>query len=302
MSSIHQTVLLKETIQGLNLKPGFRLVDCTFGGGGHSLYACESTPGVKIVAIDQDAWAFDRAKTKFTGLSCDIKFVNDNFRNVDQVLREQGIAEVDALVFDLGLSSDQLTPPLGVSGRGFSFMKDEPLIMTMKANPLPEDLTAFDIVNTWSEENLATILMGYGEERFHKRIAHAITESRKEKSIETTFDLVHIIEKSVPASYKRGKIHCATRTFQALRMAVNDELGALLAGLTNGFGCLKSGGRMAVISFHSIEDRIVKNFFKTQASLGYAKLVNKKVITTSPEEAKNNPRSRSAKLRILEKI
>ena len=205
---------------------------------------------------------------------------------------------VDAIIFDLGLSSDQLE----ISGRGFSFTKDEPLLMTMKESPNDEDLTAKEIVNTWEERNLADIIYGYGEERFSRRIAKAIVEARKENEIKTTFELVKIIEGSVPGSYKRGKIHFATRTFQALRIAVNDELGALEEGLAGGLKILKNEGRMGVISFHSLEDRIVKRFFREMKDEGKIKIINKKPIIAGKEELILNKRSRSAKLRIIEKI
>ena len=186
--------------------------------------------------------------------------------------------------------------------------------MTMKENPLREDITANDIVNDWSEQSLADIIYGYGEERYSRRIAKAIVDARQKKEIKTTFDLVKIVESAVPNVYKRGKIHFATRTFQAIRIAVNDELGVLKTGLQSGFDLLKGGGRMSVISFHSLEDRVVKKFYKEMEKSGVAKLIparnashsdaggNKKFIIPTPEEIKNNPRSRSAKLRVLEKI
>ncbi|MFA6256820.1 MAG: 16S rRNA (cytosine(1402)-N(4))-methyltransferase RsmH [Candidatus Paceibacterota bacterium] len=293
MNSIHKTVLLKETIDGLNLQPKSVVVDATFGGGGHSLEICKQFPGVRIIAIDQDQGAFEKAKNKFEGTVCDITFVKANFRNLGEDLH----ADVDGIIFDLGLSSDQLEN----SGRGFSFIRNEPLLMTMKENPSPEDLTAREIVNTWEEKSLADIIYGYGEERFSRWIAKAIVEGRKDKEIVTTFDLVKIIEEAVPGAYKRGRIHCATKTFQALRIAVNDELGSLAEGLKAGFAKLKVGGRMGVISFHSLEDRIVKNFYKDKKANGEAILINKKPIIAGETEVKSNPRSRSAKLRILEK-
>jgi 16S rRNA (cytosine1402-N4)-methyltransferase len=294
MESVHKTVLLNETIEGLNLSPKALVLDATFGGGGHSAEICRRYPGVKIVALDQDKSAFKKAESKFKNLKCDINFVNINFKDLDK----ENLKDVDGIIFDLGLSSDQLEN----SGRGFSFMKDEPLLMTMKENPSLEDVTAFDVVNSWSEENLADIIYGYGEERFSRRIAKGIVDARQKADIKTTFELVKIIESSVPAAYRRGRLHFATRTFQALRIAVNDELGALQTGLEKGFEVLKSGGRMSVISFHSLEDRIVKRFYQNKAKEKKAILVNKKIITASSEEIKNNPRSRSAKLRVLEKI
>jgi 16S rRNA (cytosine1402-N4)-methyltransferase len=300
------------------------VIDGTFGGGGHSLEICKRYPNVKIIALDQDKSAFTKAEHKFKDLKCDITFINANFRNIDgknMVQNSQiknfgkyalgdigqgthfsqnplSVNSVDGIIFDLGLSSDQLEN----SERGFSFMKDEPLLMTMKENPLPEDITAQDIVNTWSEESLAEIIHGYGEERFSRRIARGVVVAREKAKIETTFDLVKIIESVVPGVYKRGKLHCATRTFQALRIAVNDELGALSEGLEKGFKFLKKGGRIAVISFHSLEDRVVKRFYKKRVEEGEARLINKRVILASDMEVKSNPRSRSAKLRILEKI
>jgi len=294
MDSVHRTVLLNETIDGLNLSTKSVVLDCTFGGGGHSAEVCKRYPGIKVIALDQDKGAFKKAESKFKDLDCDITFLNTNFKDLDKVLLEK----VDGIIFDLGLSSDQLEN----SGRGFSFQKDEPLFMTMKENPNEEDLTAEDIVNTWEEKSLADIIYGYGEERFSRRIAKGIVEARSEKRIKTTFDLVGVISKSVPAVYRRGKIHFATRTFQALRIAVNDELRVLQTGLEKGFDLLKGGGHMSVITFHSLEDRIVKKYFKALENEGKVILINKKPILESEKELKNNPRARSAKLRILEKI
>ena len=319
--SVHRTVLLNETIEGLNLPDKSVVIDSTFGGGGHSKEILEKYPNAKIIAIDQDKSAWDKAKDKFKGLEKRIFFVNANFRDIGEVFQKvnskdfgafalgdigQGTHDAlnlsnllfDSIIVDLGLSSDQLEN----SGRGFSFMKQEPLLMTMKENPLPEDLTAIDIVNNWSEKSLADIIYGYGEERFSRRIAKGIIETRKKNKIETTWDLVKVIEGSVPGAYKRGRLHFATKTFQALRIAVNDELGALQVGLQKGFNVLRKGGRISVISFHSLEDRIVKRFFKEKEKEGKARLINKKPIIAKEEEIKNNPRSRSGKLRILEKI
>ena len=299
--SIHKTVLLNEIIEGLNLKIDSVVLDCTFGGGGHSMEVLRRFPKAKIIALDQDKSVWRKNDER-------ISFYNKNFRDLDKIFSPTpGEGEfplhlvwglVVGIIFDLGLSSDELEN----SGRGFSFIKDEPLLMTMKENPCPEDLTASDIVNTWSEKSLADIIYGYGEERYSRRIARGIVEARKKGKIETTFDLVKIINDVVPAVYRRGRIHPATRTFQALRIAVNDELGALKDGLGKGFNQLKVGGRIAVISFHSLEDRIVKKFYKVLEKEERAKLINKKIIGAGSEELKNNPRARSAKLRILEKI
>jgi len=315
VSTRHKTVLLQETIDGLNLNTKSIVLDCTFGGGGHSLEICKRYPGVKIIALDQDKSVFERAENKFKDLGCDITFLNTNFRNLGNLKNFGAFAlgeKVDAIIFDLGLSSDQLES----SGRGFSFLRDEPLLMTMKENPSPEDVTAYDVLNTWGEDSLADIIYGYGEEKQARRIAKAIVDFREKEEIKTTFDLVGIIEKAIPARFRKGhakgrasKIHYATKTFQAIRIAVNDELGALSEGLEKGFELLKTNGRMAVISFHSLEDRIVKRFYKTKENEGKAKLIsarnefhsggNKKVILANDNEIKNNGRARSAKLRIL---
>ncbi|MBI3305971.1 16S rRNA (cytosine(1402)-N(4))-methyltransferase RsmH [Candidatus Nomurabacteria bacterium] len=311
--TVHRTVLLNETIDGLLARRSFSeggnkrlvVVDATFGGGGHSGEICKRYPGVKIIAFDQDKSVWRRAKEKFD--DCDITYVNANFRDLDKA-QSLLTDSIDGIIFDLGLSSDQLEN----SGRGFSFKKDEPLIMTMKENPTPSDITAYDVVNTWEEKSLADIIYGYGEERQARRIAKAIVERRLKEEIKTTFDLVATIERAIPAKFRqknKGRIHFATKTFQAIRIAVNDELGALREGLEKGFKLLKKEGRIAVISFHSLEDRIVKKFFSAKggsASGGkenrVANIITKKPIRASVEEIRDNPRSRSAKLRILEKI
>lgn len=297
--SIHRTVLLNETIESLNLRSGALVVDGTFGGGGHSALVLEKFKDVKVIAIDQDASALSRGKERFAN-NINISFYQNNFRNLDKVLQEAKVQSVDGIILDLGLSSDQLTPE--ERGRGFSFMKDEPLLMTLKDAPEAEDLTAMDVVNTWSEESLADVIYGYGEERYARRIAKAIVENRQKAKISTTFELVDVIARAVPQAYKRGRIHFATRTFQAIRIAVNDELGALEDVLNKGFKFLNKEGRMAIITFHSLEDRIVKRFFREKVQGGEGRLINKKVITGSIEEIKNNSRARSAKLRVLEKI
>ncbi len=329
---MHKTVLLNETIEGLLApqKAGNEklvIVDATFGGGGHSWEICKRYPGVKIIALDQDQSALEKAKSKFKDLNCNITFINANFRELDHLenfgafaqnspakdfgkyaLRDIGQGthfsqnplqanSIDGIIFDLGLSSDQLEN----SGRGFSFQKDEPLLMTLKENPTSGDVTAQEVVNTWGEKSLADIIYGYGEEKQARKIAKAIVEFRKKQEIKTTFDLVKVIEQAIPAKFRKGKIHYATKTFQAIRIAVNNELGTLTEGLDKGFKSLKAGGRMSVISFHSLEDRIVKRFFKKKAEENLAKLINKKPIVAKLEEIKNNPRSRSAKLRILER-
>lgn len=296
MHSVHKSVLLKEIVDSLNLKDESLVIDATFGGGGHSIEILKSYPKAKVIGVDQDAGAWDRAKSKFKNFEDRIMFMNKNFRDLDKST-ELTEASVDAIIFDLGFSSDQLDE----SGRGFSFLRDEPLLMSLKEEITGEDLTAKDIVNDWQEDSIESILRGYGEEKYAKKIAKAIIKARDEKEILKTFDLVDIVKNAVPVSYKKGKIHPATKTFQALRIAVNDELNALKEGLEAGFKLLKSGGRMEVISFHSLEDRIVKNFFRDLKNEKLAILINKKPIVPSAEEIKENRRARSAKLRILEK-
>ena len=292
----HTPVLLKESIDNLNLKPGQVLLDGTLGGGGHSAYAIQKY-GVRVIGLDLDSDAEARAR-KAIGDDTKLSFYNIGFQDLDIVLAKEGITEVDGIILDLGVSSFQLDD----ADRGFSFRRDEPLLMTLQKEPTADDTTASDIVNSWGEENLADIIYGYGEEKYSRRIARAIVEARALGEIKTTFQLVSIIEGAVPAVYRRGRIHPATRTFQALRIATNNELGNIEHGLAKGFVALKPGGRMAVISFHSLEDRIVKRFFALKKEVAEATLVGKRPIVPTEEELRDNPRSRSSKLRILEKI
>lgn len=298
MSTVHKSVLLKEVIEGLNLTDDSIVIDGTFGGGGHTKEILTRYPKVKVIAIDRDLGAWDRALTNLAGLETRISFHNLNFKDLNMAVEKEGIEKVDAILLDLGLSSDQLD----TSKRGFSFLRDEDLLMTMKESPNEDDVTAKEIVNTWSEESIADIIYGYGEETFARVIARNIVLARKEKEINTTFDLVKIIESSVNRSYRNKKTHCATKTFQALRIATNDELQSIEQALEKSLKVLKKGGRLAVISFHSLEDRIVKNFYKERLQNKEVILINKKPIVPGEEELKENKRSRSAKLRILEKI
>ncbi len=295
---MHIPVLLKETISYLDIKKGEKVFDGTLNAGGHSKLFCPllGKEGL-IIGVDQDENAIKSAKENLSDCEAGIIFVNDNFRNIDRILEKLQIAEVDKIILDVGLSSDQLD----ASGRGFSFRRDEPLLMTFKSKPGLEDLTAMKVVNEWPKEEIAEILKDYGEERFSGRIAEAIVKERKNGPIVTTGELVGVIAAAVPHWYRKRKIHFATKTFQALRIAVNDELNALTDALRDGFKKLSVGGMFGVISFHSGEDRIVKNFFKDMAKRGEGELVMKKPITPSREEVNKNPRSRSAKLRVLRK-
>jgi len=290
----HRSVLLQESIDGLDVKEGEIFLDATFNNGGHSLEICRKLEEqVTIIGIDLDSDALDKARARFKKERCHTSLYQENFRNLDRVLEKEGIRSVNAILFDLGFSSVQLEE----SGRGFSFKRDEPLLMTLSKES--QNLTARAIVNEWDEKYLETIIRYYGEERSAKRIARAIVLAREDKQIETALELSKIIEKEIGS--RRGKTHSATKTFQALRITVNDELYALSEGIEKGFNALTSGGRMAVISFHSLEDRIVKRYFKKMVSENKALLVNKKPLTPQEEERKENPRSRSAKLRIIRK-
>lgn len=294
---IHKTVLLHESIEKLNLKKGMIFFDGTLGGAGHSLKVCDDFEGkVKIIATDRDKLAIRNAEEKLSKLGCNADIILSDYRHLDTVLTNSNVTKVDAILLDLGLSSDQLD----LSGRGFSFKNDEPLLMTFSEDE--QKVTAKTILNNWSEETIADILYGYSDERYSRRIAKAITEARKNKLIGTTFELVEIIRNAVPRDYQKGKIHFATKTFQALRIAVNDEISALKDGMKKGWEYLNKNGRMAIISFHSVEDREVKIFYKEKIKEKQGKLINKKPIVPNQEEIQTNPRSRSAKLRVIEKI
>ena len=283
----HIPVLLKEAIEYLNPKEGDTILDATFGGGGHAREILKRIGEKgKLIAMDQDI------SSQSSVISNQIVFINANFRDLDKVVKEK----IDGALFDLGFSSDQLDE----SGRGFSFQKDEPLLMTLKSEIESGDLTAREIINNWREEEIADVLYKYGEERYSRRIAKAIIKRRRKNQIETTFDLVDVVRSSVPAVYRNNRrINCATRTFQALRIAVNDELSALEEGLRKAWDALNKEGRLVVISFHSLEDRIVKNFFRDKKQASEGKILTKKPVTPAEEEIKNNPRSRSAKIRAI---
>ena len=294
----HVPVLLQESIEGLNLKKGDVIVDATLGAGGHSSAIANILDGeVTIVGFDLDQDALDIAKKTVGATGTQFIPIHANFRTMESALREKGITKVQGVLFDLGISSMEI----GESGRGFSFKYDEPLLMTLQ-NPIESDtLTARDVVNSTREEELANIIYEYGEERFSRMIAKAIVEARRKQKIETTAQLVEVITNAVPAFYRKGKINPATKTFQALRIYVNDELGAVKEGLSGAWNVLSPGGRIAVITFHSLEDRIVKNYFK-ELPKEEAIIITKKPIAPSRTEVVANPRSRSAKLRIVQKV
>ncbi len=295
----HIPVLKDESIDGLNIQKGDVIVDGTLGGGGHTFEMIKRFgKDIKIIGLDFDADAIVRATKLIGDTPSDVIFKTIGFQDMDKVLDELGIESVDRILLDLGISSFQLE----AAGRGFSFLKDEPLLMTMKKDPNDEDLTAKEIVNTWEEETIADIIYGFGEEKYSRRIAKAIVEARKEKDIETTFDLNEIIDKAIGKFYKGKRINPSTKTFQALRIATNSELYNLEQVIQRGFDRLKAGGRIAIITFHSLEDRIVKKAFIELKEKGIAKVITKKPIIPGNEEVKSNPRSRSSKLRLIEKI
>jgi 16S rRNA (cytosine1402-N4)-methyltransferase len=295
----HKTVLLQKAIDELQIKDGDVFVDGTLGGGGHSEEVAKRFGDkVKVIGIDLDGEALARAEARLSQQGFKATFLQGNFRNIDSILTTLGVVKADKILLDIGLSSNQFED----SGRGFSFQKDEPLLMTFKKDLLETDLTAAEIVNEWDEENLEAILHGYGEEQFASRIARAIVQKRALKPIQTTFELADIILGATPKFYHHRKIHPATKTFQALRVTVNDEIRALKDGVQKSFEILNPRGRLAVISFHSLEDRVVKQFFNECDKSGVGKKTSKKPIVPSADEVAENPRSRSAKLRIIEKI
>lgn len=289
------------------LKPvsGGTYVDATLGGGGHALKILSSVPRVRLLAIDRDAEAITRGKVLLEPFGERVTFIRDNFRNIGEIIATQGLSQVDGILADIGLSTFQLES----EARGFSFMKDARLDMRMDKT---QDKTAFDLVNTLDASELERIFSQYGEERFSRRIARRIVEQRGSAPIETTGELKDLIHSSIPAKYKREKIDPATRVFQALRIAVNDELGSLSEFLDNAVGSLAKGGRLVVISFHSLEDRIVKRKFKEFSRdcicppripkcvcdhVKSLELLTKKALRPTEEEVASNPRARSAKLR-----
>ncbi len=296
----HVPVLLNESIDGLNIKAGETIIDATLGAGGHSSeIARRFGDTVTIVGFDLDADALKLAQKSIKDAGGKLIPIQANFRTMNTACKKNGVDHVDAVLFDYGISSMEI----GESGRGFSFKFDEPLLMTLQ-NPIESDtLTASDVVNSTRENELADIIFKYGEESFSRQIAKAIVTARRRKKIETTFELVDIVKNAVPGFYRNGRINPATKTFQALRIYVNDELGAIEEGLTSAWKILSPGGRIATITFHSLEDRIVKNYFKKLAKEEkVGELITKKPIVPKREEVILNPRCRSAKLRIIKKI
>jgi 16S rRNA (cytosine1402-N4)-methyltransferase len=273
------------------------VIDATLGAGGHAQRIAASLGRAgTLVGIDADKAAVEAAQDLFRDAACTVHLVEGNFRTLKTQLVLLHITHVDAILADLGWRMEQFSG----NGKGFSFLVDEPLLMTF-GTPSEYPFTARDIVNEWTEEQITQVLKGYGEERYARRIARGITEAREVEPIETTAQLVSVIERSVPALYRHGRIHPATKTFQALRIAVNDELEALEQFIAQSIDVLAEGGRLAIITFHSIEDRIVKHLFRTYAHDQKGTVVTKRPIVPTAEEIRTNKRARSAKLRIFEK-
>jgi len=292
---MHTPVLLKEVIEYLDPKPNENFIDATIGEGGHTKVILEKNkPAGKILGIEVDPLLYQKAKNRMQNTERLI-LVNDSYVNLEKIVKEKQFQPVKGILFDLGMCSWQIDE----SKRGFSYLKDEPL--DMRFNP-ESTLTAAEIVNFWEREDLERILKEYGEEKYAKRIALVIKEVRRKKRIVGTQELVEILKKSLPKNYDNYRLHPAVRTFQALRIAVNNELENLKMGLIIALKILAPQGRIVVISFHSLEDRIVKNFFRDKAKQNILKILTKKPITPSKENIKNNIRSRSAKLRAALKI
>ncbi|CEN84092.1 16S rRNA (cytosine(1402)-N(4))-methyltransferase RsmH [Paraclostridium sordellii] len=307
----HVSVLLNECIDNLNIKPDGVYVDCTMGGAGHSKEIVKklSKDGL-FIGFDQDINAINTARERLSEYSDRVKFVHGNFENLKEELENLGIYKIDGVLADLGVSSHQLDE----ADRGFSYMQDAPLDMRMDVRC---SFSAHDVVNTYSEEELAKIIKDYGEDNWAKRIAKFIVEERKEKSIETTGELVDIIKKAIPKKARIDGPHPAKRTFQAIRIEVNNELGVITNMIDDAAQMLNEGGRICIITFHSLEDRIVKKEFKDLATdcicpsylpicqcdkEALVKVITRKPILPTTEEVEENPRSRSAKLRVAERI
>ena len=307
----HKSVLLQECIDALNIRPDGIYLDGTLGGAGHSSQiARRLTEGGRLIGVDRDRTALAAAKERLAPYADRVTLVHSNFAEIDAILDSLGIPAVDGMLFDLGVSSPQLDD----ASRGFSYMADAPLDMRMDKD---DALTAGAVVNTWPQGELRRILYDYGEERYAPQIAAAICRAREKAPVETTLELVDIIRSAMPAQALREKQHPAERSFQAIRIAVNDELGAVSRMMQAAVGRLNPGGRLAVITFHSLEDRIVKSEMQ-QAARGctcppefpvcvcgkkpLVKLVTRKPIVSGPAELEENPRARSAKLRVAEKL
>ena len=310
MEFSHKSVLLEECLEGLHIRPDGIYLDGTLGGAGHSSEIVKRLTTGRLIGVDRDQVALDAAAKRLAPYEDRVTLVHENFQEIASVLDRLGLDRIDGMLFDLGVSSPQLDD----AERGFSYMAGAPLDMRMNRE---DSLTAWDVVNTWDRAELKRILYEYGEERYAPQIAAAIDRRRSERAIETTLELAEIIRSAMPPQALREKQHPAKRSFQAIRIAVNDELGAVSRMMEAAIPRLKPGGRLAVITFHSLEDRIVKSAMQ-QAAKGCTcppefpvcvcgkkpqiKIITRKPITSGPEELEENPRARSAKLRVAEKL
>lgn len=310
MEFSHKSVLLRECVEGLNIRPDGIYLDGTLGGAGHSFEIASRLKTGRLIGVDRDQAALSAAAARLKPYEQNVTLVHSNFKELQSILADLGIPGVDGMLFDLGVSSPQLDD----ADRGFSYMADAPLDMRMNRE---DRLTAYEVVNQWPREELRRILFEYGEERYAPKIAAAIEKKRQEAPIETTLALVDVIRGALPPQALREKQHPAKRSFQAIRIAVNDELGAVREMMETAIPLLNPGGRLAVITFHSLEDRIVKVAMNAAAKgctcppefpvcvcgkKPQVKLITRKPITSAPEELEENPRARSAKLRICEKL
>jgi 16S rRNA (cytosine1402-N4)-methyltransferase len=288
--------MLTEVIDYLNLSPGKVVVDATIGTGGHSLSILERImPGGKLIGIDRDEESLDIAKERLRGFSDACEFVYGNFMDIDNILANLKVKKVDGVLLDLGISSFQLEN----AERGFSFQAEGPLDMRLDRNSY---ISAYDLVNNLNEEEISTLLWNFGEERWHNRIARFLVKERERHPIVTTSQLSEVVVRALPYKYRYHRIHPATRTFQAVRIAVNRELETLQVALDKTIGILSKNARICVISFHSLEDRVVKLSFRKSAASGLIKIITPKPLTPSPSEVEENPSSRSAKFRVAERL
>ena len=310
MEFSHKSVLLDECIEALNIRPDGIYLDGTLGGAGHSLEICRRLIGGHLIGVDRDTVALEAAAKRLHAHRSKVTLVHDNFANLGQILDSLGLDAIDGMLFDLGVSSPQLDD----GERGFSYMVDAPLDMRMNRD---DTLTAYDIVNNWPREELRRILFEYGEERYAPQIAAAIVRRRQQRPIETTLELVDVIRSAMPPQALREKQHPAKRSFQAIRIAVNDELASVSRLMHDAIDRLNPGGRLAVITFHSLEDRIVKNAMQAAAKgctcppefpvcicgkKPKVRVLTRKPIVSGAQELAENPRARSAKLRVAEKL
>lgn len=295
---LHTPVMLKEILDYLNLRPGKIIVDATIGTGGHSRAVLEHIlPGGKLIGIDRDRESLEVSRIRLRDFSNSCEFMQGNFIDLDTILKNLNIKKIDGILFDLGVSSFQLEDP----HRGFSFQAEGPLDMRLDRSSY---ICAYDLVNNLNEDEISTLLWNFGQERWHNRIAHLLVKERERQPIATTLELANIVINSIPYRYRRRhyRIHPATRTFQAVRIAVNRELEALETAINKAIALLERNARICVISFHSLEDRLVKLSFRKAASEGLTDIITPKPLTPSQSEIEANPSSRSGKLRVAERL